>query len=42
MHLNSAALSDYLFWNVSLCKSTKEQELRENIATATALSLYAE
>ena len=34
MHLNSAALSNYLFWNVSLCKSTKEQEFRENIATA--------
>lgn len=29
MHLNSAALSNYLFWNVSLYKSTKEQELRE-------------
>lgn len=42
MHLNSAALSNYLFWNVSLCKSTKGVGFREKIATATAISLYAE
>ena len=39
MHLNSAALSNYLFWNASLCKSTKGVGFREKIATAT--SLYA-
>lgn len=41
MHLNSAALSNYLFWNVSLCKSTKGVGFREKIATATAMGLYA-
>lgn len=39
MHLNSAALSNYLFWNASLCESTKGVGFREKIATAT--SLYA-
>lgn len=42
MRLNSAACPKYLFWNVSLCKSTKGVGLRERLATATCHSLHAE
>lgn len=42
MHLNSAALSNYLFWNVSLCQATKGVWFREKIATAAAIGLHAD